>query len=69
MAMSADCSMLATAGQDSTVFLFKVASTTVYEPVGFFRLTQPACCLAWSPDSTKLLAGCRCVGPAYNTQP
>lgn len=61
MALSPDCGVLATAGQDSTVFLFRVASTTVYEPMGFVRLSQPAGCMAWSPDSTKLLVGCRCV--------
>lgn len=60
LALSADCGMLATAAQDSTIFLFKVTSTTVYEPVGFYRLQHPACCLAWSPDSAKLLVGCRC---------
>lgn len=59
LALSADCGMLATAGQDSTIFLFKVATATMYEPVGFFRLQQPACCLAWSPDSAKILIGCR----------
>ena len=59
LAMSADCSLLATAAQDSTVFFFRVASPIVYEPVGFFRLQQPAACLTFSSDSTKLLIGCR----------
>ena len=59
LVMSADCGMLATAAQDSSVFLFKVSSATAYEPVGFFRLAQPASCMAWSPDSAKLLIGCR----------
>ncbi len=59
LAMSPDCALLATAAQDNTVFLFTVASPTVYEPVGFFRLKQPASCMTWAPDSTKLLIGCR----------
>lgn len=69
MALSPDCGMLATTGQDSTVFLFRVASTTVYEPMGFFKLSQPAACLAWGPDSAKLLVGCRCVGSAWSPLP
>ncbi len=59
LAMSPDCALLATAAQDNTVFLFKVAGPTVYEPVGFFRLKQPASCMTWAPDSTKLLISCR----------
>ncbi len=57
--MSADCTLLATAAQDKTVFLFKVASAAVYEPIGFFRLKQAASCMAWAPHSAKLLIGCR----------
>lgn len=59
LALSPDCALLATTAQDNTVFLFTVASPAVYEPVGFFRLKQPASCLTWAPDSTKLLIGCR----------
>ncbi|KAL0027158.1 hypothetical protein WJX79_011044 [Trebouxia sp. C0005] len=58
LALSPDCALLATTAQDNTVFLFTVASPAVYEPVGFFRLKQPASCLTWAPDSTKLLIGC-----------
>ena len=59
LALSEDCTLLATAGHDSTVFLFKVATPTDYQPMGFFSLKQPASCMAWAPGSAKLLIGCR----------
>lgn len=59
LAMSPDCSLGATAAQDGTVFLFKVATAVVYEPIGFFTMQQPASCMSWAPDSSKLLIGCR----------
>ena len=59
MAVSPDCSLLATASADKTVFLFKAANATTYSPVGYFKLEQEPTCLTWHSSSTKLLIGCR----------
>ena len=59
MAVSPDCSLLATASADKTVFLFKAANATTYSPVVYFKLEQEPTCLTWHSSSTKLLIGCR----------
>ena len=59
LSVAPDCSMLATASADKTVFLFKVVSAHTYDPLGFFKLDQEPTCMDWHPSSSKIIIGCR----------
>ena len=59
LALSPDLQTLATVSADQTAFLFHMAGPAQLEPIGMVDLQQVPTCLAWSPNSSRLLIGTR----------
>ena len=59
LALSPDLQTLATLSADQTAFLFHMAGPAQLEPIGLVDLQQVPTCLAWSPNSSRLLIGTR----------
>ena len=59
LALSPDLQTLATGSTDQTAFLFHMAEPAQLEPIGLVELQQVPTCLAWSPNSSRLLIGTR----------
>ena len=59
LALSPDLQTLATVSADQTAFLFHMVGPAQLEPIGLVELQQVPTCLAWSPNSSRLLIGTR----------